>query len=115
MNGKKPILETVTNPLTIPATHRVAFGYLRLNLGMVHAVDRHARPDEAHLIGSYRSGAGNPVCDDALIGASPGEAVKIDGQYRRVVTGQVWPKNTPLAGQRRDGVIVIDLDTPAEI
>lgn len=113
MSGPGPKLEDVTNPLTIPATHRVAFGYLRINLGMVHAVDRHGRPDEEHLVGSYRSGTGLPICDQSLLGAARDEAVRINGTYRRVLTGQVWPKDTPLAGQRRDGVVLIDLDSTA--
>ncbi len=111
MSEDRPKREPVTNPLGIPATHRVAFGYLRVALGMVHAVDTHGKPDETRLVGLYRSGKGKPANELSPV---PGEAVRIDGRFRRVVAGQVQPKDTAREGERRDGVIVIDLDSLAD-
>jgi hypothetical protein len=102
---------SITNPLGIPATHRVAFGYLRDALGMVHAVDAQGRPDETRLVGLYRSGQGHPPHE---LSAAAGEAVRIDGRFHRVIAGQVWPAKHQRAGQRRDGVLLIDLDSPAD-
>lgn len=108
MSETSPKDGSVTNPLGIPATHRVAFGYLRCALGMVHAVDTQGKPDENRLVGLYRSGQGKPADE---LSAAAGEAVRVDGRFRRVIAGQVWPRNHPREGERRDGVVLIDLDS----
>lgn len=111
MSETKPKDGSVTNPLRIPAAHRVAFGYLQRALGMVHAVTPQGKPDETRLVGLYRSGQGKPAGD---LGASAGEAVRIDGRFRRIIAGQIVPPNQKREGERRDGVVLIDLDSTAD-
>jgi hypothetical protein len=40
--------------------------------------------------------------------------VRIDGRYRRIIAGQIVPANQKREGERRDGVVLIDLDSTAD-
>lgn len=88
------------NPLTGAPTQRVLFGYLNIDLGVIHAVNERGRPDEDRVIGIYRGGSGDP---EPPMGRCEGEAVTIDGKSHPICTG-MYNK----FGRRTHGVVLID-------